>query len=461
MLVVLGIMVFVHELGHFIAAKLCSVRVEVFSIGFGTRLLGFRHGDTDYRLSLLPLGGYVKMAGELGGDGKMPPTASENELGSLQGSDSGDLNSKPRWQRIIIGFAGPFANFILAFILMTGLYMMHNEVDQYLSGPAIVDFVPANSTAAHAGIESGDRIVQFAQDHNPTWEKVRIRAALDANSTVPVTVERNVNGHPEQLTKQLYLVDSSKGQDFEIESLGLVPRVQAQPIRVKEVESNFPAQKAGLKPGDSILAINGQTMHSVPAVEALLQQDDGKPVDLTIQRGSQTLHLKVTPTWADDGTGHMGYRLGFGAYPPPFRVEQLPFDKAVSHSVSFNLRNSGYIMDVLHRLFSRHSNVQQLSGPIGIAQQTGEAVSMPGWQPIIGLTALISLNLGIMNLLPFPILDGGMILMLLIESIMRRDINQEFKERIYQIAFVVIVLFFAFVMFNDVSKLSLFSKLKP
>ena len=461
MLVVLGIMVFVHELGHFIAAKLCGVRVEVFSIGFGTRLVGFRRGDTDYRLSLLPLGGYVKMSGELGGDGKMPPTAGENALGSLQGSDPGDLNAKPRWQRIIIGFAGPFANFILALVLMTGLYMMHNEVDQYLSGPAIVDFVPQNSTAAHAGIESGDRIVQFALDRNPTWEKVRIRAALDANTTVPVTVDRNVNGHPEQITRQLYLVDSSKDQDVEIESLGLIPRIQAQPIRVKEVELNFPAQKAGLKAGDSILAINGQTMHSVPAVEAYLQQDNGKPVDLAIQRGNKTLHLHVSPTWADDGTGHMGYRLGFGAYPPPFKVEQLPFGKAVSHSVTFNLRNSGYILDVLHRLFSRHSNVQQLSGPIGIAQQTGEAVSMPGWQPIIGLTALISLNLGIMNLLPFPILDGGMILMLLIESIMRRDIKQDFKERIYQVAFIVIVLFFAFVMFNDVSKLSLFSKLKP
>ncbi len=447
MLIVLGIMVLVHEPGHFAVAKFFKVRVEVFSIGFGTRLFGFRRGDTDYRVSLLPLGGYVKMAGE-------NPT--EERTG-----DPGEFASHPRWQRVLIGLAGPVANFLLAFVLMTGYYMMHNEVEQYLSGPAVVDFVPQNSAAAHAGIQAGDRIIQFDKDHNPTWEKVRIRSVLDANSTVPFTVERNVNGQTQQFSGELYLLDPSKGQDFEIESLGLIPRYQTDPLKVHDVEPGFPADKAGLKAGDIIQSINGRQLHSVPAVMAFLQQQNGQPVALDVERGANNLTLQVKPTWADNGAGQMGYRLGFKANLPPFRVEQLPLSEAISHSVTFNLHNSGYILDVLHRLITRRSNVQQLSGPIGIARDTGEAITMPGWQPIITLMALISLNLGIFNLLPIPILDGGMILLLLIEGTIRRDLNQQFKERIYQVAFVVLVLFAVFVMFNDVSKFNIFSKLKP
>jgi regulator of sigma E protease len=447
MLIVLGIMVLVHEFGHFAVAKLCGVRVEVFSIGFGTRLFGFRRGDTDYRVSLLPLGGYVKMTGETPGEART--------------GDPGEFASHPRWQRILIGLAGPVANFILAFALMTGLYMMHNEVELYLSGPAVLDFVPQDTAAAHAGLQSGDRIVHFDSDANPTWEQVHVRAALDANTTVPITVERKVNGQEQPFSTTIFLADPSKGQDFEIESLGLLPQEQPGPLIIHDVTPGYPAQKAGLQANDGIVSIDGQSVHSVTAVMAYLQQTGGKPVNLVIDRGGQTLHVTTTPIEGDDGAGHMGYRLGFHPSLPPFRVEQLPLPEAVRQSISYNLHYSGYIFDTLHRLFTRHSNVQQLMGPVGIARETGEAVTMKGWQPIIGLTALISLNLGIMNLLPIPILDGGMILMLLIEGTLRRDLKQEFKERVYQVAFVMLILFFAFIMFNDVSKLNLFSKLKP
>ena len=452
MLVVLGIMVLVHEAGHFITAKLCGVRVEVFSVGFGKRILGFRRGDTDYRLSLLPLGGYVKMAGE--------GTTGENSTAE-PGADPGEFGARPRWQRILIGFSGPVSNFLLAFLLMTGLYMMHNEVDSYMRGPAVIDFVPQASAAARAGLLAGDRIVRFGGDKSPTWQQIGIRTGLDASTTIPVTVERVTNGVPQQTTVELPLSSATKSESPDLEALGLEPRIQDAPLTIHEVTPDYPLAKAGVQKGDQLVALNGVKLHSTTSVMAYLQQSGDKPVDVTINRGGSTLQLAVTPMLGDDGTGRIGYRLGFRPEPPPFTVEQLPLPEAMRRSVAFNEQNSGYIVEVLRKLFSRHSNVKQLSGPIGIARVTGEAITMPGWQPIIGEMALISLNLGIFNLLPFPILDGGMILLLVIEGAMRRDLNQQFKERIYQVAFVVLVLFAVFVMFNDVSKLSIFSKVRP
>jgi regulator of sigma E protease len=448
-LLVLGIMVLIHEFGHFAVAKLCGVRVEVFSLGFGTRLFGVKWGDTDYRVSALPLGGYVKMSGET--------------PGSETTGDPGEFSSHPRWQRVLIAVAGPVANFILAFVLMAGLYMMHNEVELYLSRPAVLDVVPPTSAAGRAGLKSGDRIIRFDEERNPTWEKLGDRAVLDANSTVPVTVERTVDGQTKQFSTALLLSDPSKGQDFDITSLGLIPKEQDGPVVIQDVMPGDPAAKAGLQPGDGIISIDGQTVHGVLSMMAILDEYGNKPANLQIVRNGHQLAMTVQPVWLDFGNSEpAGYRLGFSAAPPPFTVEQLPLGQAIRRSVSYNLRYSGYILDILHRLFTRHSAVmQQLSGPIGIARMTGEAAEMHGWEPIIGLTALISLNLGIMNLLPIPILDGGMILLLCIEGLLRRDLKQEFKERVYQVAFVMLILFFAIIMVNDVSKLNLFSKLKP
>lgn len=447
-LLVLGVLVLVHEFGHYLVAKLCGVRVEVFSVGFGTRLFGFKWGDTDYRVSALPLGGYVKMAGEL--------------PGTERPDDPGDLNVHPRWQRVLIAIAGPVANFVLAFVLMAGLYMMHNEVEQYLESPAVLDVVPANSAAGRAGLQSGDRIVSFDHQQNPNWEQLEDRAAVDVNTTVPVTVARTVNGQVKQFSTELLISDPTKGADFDVSSLGLIPKEQDGPVIIHDVMAGDPAEKAGLKPGDSLLAVDGQTVHGVPAVMAILDEAGKKPAALLVDRNGRQFTVTVQPIWADFEGEAPGYRLGFSAVPPPFNVEQLPLPEAVSRSVSYNLRSAGLILDILRRMFRPHSEVmEQLRGPIGIAQMTGEAAEAHGWEPLIGLTAMISLNLGIMNLLPFPILDGGMILLMCIEGLLRRDLKQEFKERVYQVAFVVIILFIAFVMVNDVSRLNLFSKLHP
>jgi regulator of sigma E protease len=210
-----------------------------------------------------------------------------------------------------------------------------------------------------------------------------------------------------------------------------------------------------------VLSVNGVPLHSVPAMLAFLQQNHDAPVTMKIQSGSTVHDLQVIPMLTDSSEGGKSYQLGFEAEPPPFKVEKLVLPAAVAQSIKFNAKYSGLILDVLHRMVTRHMAVQNLSGPIGIARQTGLAATSPGWQPIIALMTIISLNLGIFNLLPVPILDGGVILLLLIESMLRHDLDQKFKERIYQGAFVLLLLFAAFVMINDITKLPMLSKLKP
>jgi len=223
----------------------------------------------------------------------------------------------------------------------------------------------------------------------------------------------------------------------------------------------MPAVKAGLKAGDKILSVDGHALHSAPAILAYLQQIHGATVTLQIQSGSTVHEMQVTPKMTDVGDGSKIYQLGFETEPPPFRVEKLALPAALVQSVNFNVKNSSLIVEVLRRMITRHMAVQNLSGPIGIARETGLAATSPGWQPIIALMTVISLNLGIFNLLPIPILDGGVILLLLIESVLRHDLDQKFKERIYQGAFVLLLLFAAFVMINDITKLPILSKVKP
>jgi len=443
MLVVLGIMVLVHEFGHFAVAKLCGVRVEVFSVGFGKRLFGFRHGDTDYRLSLLPLGGYVRMSGESPG---------EESTG-----DPGEFNAHPRWQRILIGLAGPVSNFLLALLLMTGFYMMHNEVEAFRGQAANIDFVSDHTAAAAAGLKAGDVMTRFDNVVNPTWEQVSIRAALNVGQTIPVEVRRN----GQTISTQLMIPNPRGSDDFDFDTVGFVPRMQDGPVGIRQIEPGMPAAKAGLKVGDQILSFDGLALHSIDAMLAFQQQDSGRPIQLVALRNGQSFQIELQPIMADEPNGHKLYRIGITPNQAPFKIQQLPFPQALHQSVRFNLRYSGLILEVLQRMVTRRFAVQDLSGPIGIARQTGQAMEEPGWQPIIGLMSIISLNLGIFNLLPIPILDGGVIVLLLIEGVMRRDLNQEFKERIYQAAFVVLLIFAAFVMFNDISKLQVFTKLKP
>jgi regulator of sigma E protease len=435
--VVLGFMVLVHELGHFVVAKLCGVRVERFSIGMPPRLIGFKYGETDYCISALPLGGYVKMAGEYG---------VENVAAA-----PGDLNARPRWQRIMIALAGPCANFLLSFVLLTLVAHYHHEVDQYLNGPAVVDYVPQNSAAARDGLAAGDTIVSFAGVDHPTWDRILEEANFNLNR--PVSFIYVHDG--QQVTRSLTI--HSDDDEFSVDSmdaLGLIPRQQSGPIVVESVSGGTPAAHAGLKAGDQIEAIDGLALHSVQPLRAYLNDRNGAPALLTLLRNGQTLQISLTPERVDTDPRNPQFQIGFLPKPAPVDVQRLPMGEAIAQSLKDNRKDSLLILRVLQGLFTRHVSVKQMSGPVGIAQDISLAWSMGAW-PLLQLISVISLNLGIFNLLPIPILDGGMILFLLVESVIRRDVNFEVKERVYQVAFVCIILFAVFVLFNDITKLHL------
>ena len=440
LLVVLGIMVLVHEFGHFAAAKLCGVRVETFSIGFGMRLFGFRRGTTDYRISLLPLGGYVKMAGDVPGE--------------APSGDPGEFNAHPRWQRVIIALAGPIANFILTFFLLLGIGLFHNEVEAYRAGPAVADYVPLRSALAATGVQTGDTIVHFTKVENPTWEDVLNGALLNLNQSVPFSFVHD----GKRTDTSLFLASKGGPETFDPYAFGLIPRVQTEPMRVEVVSAGKPGERAGLKAGDAIASVNGLSFHSVPALLAYLQDQGGRALELKVLRAGQTLAINVTPIMADEPDGSKAYQIGFQAMTPPVQVENLGLGAAMAQAGTRTLKYASMIVDVIKGMFTHHVSVRSVSGPIGIGQQVHQAFKMKSNNPLVELMAFISVNLGIFNLLPIPILDGGMILFLLIESIMRRDLNQQIKERVYQVAFVCLIAFAAFVIFNDITRLSLFAR---
>jgi regulator of sigma E protease len=444
--IVLGILVLVHEFGHFAMGKLCGVRIEAFALGFGTRLFGFKYGETDYRVNLLPLGGYVKFAGEM-----QPLPADMDPTEGM--TDPGEFNAHPRWQRALIALAGPVANFILAFFILAVVAHFHHEVDQYLTGPAVLDYVPANTPAARAGLAPGDTLTRFNGRNNPNWLQVAEESALHMGASLPIAYIHD--GQPR--TSSLPIDTGDRSGEFTastMDHIGLLPRQQAEPIGVQAVEPDTPAAAAGLQPGDQIERIDNLAPHSVQTLLAYLQDRNGAPARLLIDRHGQQVTVPIVPKRLAGGTGETQFRLGFRPTLPPTDVVKLPIGQAMKQSLKDNGEYSTLLLRVLKGMFTHQVAVKSVSGPVGMAQQIDMAVQYGKWA-LFQTVAAISLNLGILNLMPFPILDGGMILFLLVEAVMRRDVNQAIKERVYQVAFVCIVLFAALVMFNDIVKLHL------
>jgi regulator of sigma E protease len=445
-IVLIGVMVIVHELGHFTVAKLCGVRVEAFSLGFGPRLFGFKIGETEYKVCLLPLGGFVKMTGETE-SGLTGNPSEDNTQEAI--SDPRAFTARPRWQRMLIGVAGPCFNFLLTLGLMWFYFAFINEVPEGMVKSTTVEWVTPNSAAAVAGIQSGDVINQFDGVKNPDWEAVLEQAILNANQMVPVAVERGGN----TLQLSLHVPASAKSDTFSLSDAGLSPQLSDGPIGVLRVQPDTPAAQAGLLEGDSIEAVDGHAFHSVNTLLDYMQAGAGKPLALTVLRKGATLQLVATPARLDSTS----WKLGFAPVLTPMRDEPLSLASAGVKSLVFFKTNALLVGEILDRLFTHRLSVKQMMGPVGIAQAAGEVAEMDGWQPKFQLASEISLQLGILNLLPFPILDGGMILLLLIESVLRHDISLVIKERIYTAAFVVLMAFVAFTIFNDVSRLQLFT----
>jgi len=419
---VLGFMILIHEFGHYAVAKWLGVRVEQFAIGFGTRLVGFRRGETDYRINAIPLGGYVKMSGE-------------NPM-DQRSDDPREFLNHPRWHRFLIAIAGPTMNVLLAIFLLTAVYMVHYEYPAVYDQPPVIGWVVKDTPASRAGFEVGDRITRIDGVENPTWEQVSIKEALSPGQPLDVQVDRDGK------TLDKTIVPEAAGVD-EIGFAGWTWKESS--VTITDLVEGMPAEKAGLKEGDKILTMDGKPVPALAAMIDSLKATKDQPITLTVLRDGQEKTFTVQPVYYEKS-----YRIGIGSM--EMKVKTLPFAEAMRLSLHENRQNTLLILELVKRMAQRKISMRSIEGPIRIGQAAGEAARRKGWTPLMSLTAAISLNLGIFNLLPIPILDGGVILFLLIEGLMRRDISLAIKERVYQAAFVFLVLFAVMVIYNDLMK---------
>jgi len=424
--VVLGIMVLVHEWGHFVVAKAFGVRVEIFSIGFGPRLWGRKKGDTDYRISGLPLGGYVKMAGD-------------NPLEERKG-DPDEFLSKPRWQRALIAVAGPAMNIILSILIIAGIYMHGSKEPAYLDQPMVLSGVLPDSTAQKAGLAPGDHVVKINGASNPTWD----RALLELMSTLP--------GH------SLSLVVDRNGQEVPItvpasQSMEDIFGYPANRLLIGSVTPGMPAARSGIQPGDEVLKVNGKPLASGTEFPSLVEKSQGGPLDLEIRRGDRIIHIEVRPQQVGVKNGVTQWQIGVGLQVGELVERRLPFGAAIAESIGMNTLMARQVAFVVVELFRGNISLKQLEGPLGIARESGRAARQ-GAGELLKLMAMIGVNLAILNLLPIPPLDGGHILLLFIEGAIRRDLSIRVKERFVTVSMVFLLLVFAIVMYNDVLRLA-------
>jgi regulator of sigma E protease len=427
LLVLIGVMIMIHELGHFWAARFFDVRVEAFSFGFGPRLFGFRRGDTDYRFSLILFGGYVKMAGEQAADDNV--------------KDPRSLLSKPRWQRLIIAFAGPFMNVVLAIGLVTGLFMVKYQRVSDADMQAVIGHVIPDSPAAKAGIQDGDRIVKLDGQDNPSWEDVELKEIAGAYRSMHLTIEHNGKRFDTVVTPTL---SERSGVGF----AGWDPRGQ---IQLSSVEAGMPAERAGLKAGDLLMEVNGQPIHSNTKFQEITRSSGGKPIDIVYERNGERRQVTVQPVFAKlDAPA----RWMIGVLPQrklDLITTKLSFPAALNESVRTNSKDAMLIVQFLKGMVERRIATKNLSGPIGIGVMAGDAARQ-GPSSFFMLMSAVSLNLAIFNLLPIPILDGGVILMLLVEMAMQRDLSINVKEAVFKVGFVCIMVIVVFALYNDISK---------
>ncbi len=434
---ILGAAVVLHEFGHFIVAKLFKIRVETFSVGFGPRLFGRKWGHTDYRVSAIPLGGYVK----LGGDESNAP---------IEGAGASDIppeemfNLRPRWQRILVALAGPVMNILTALAIPLSAALIYGVP----ATPApVVSSMASGGAAEKAGMQLGDRIVSFNGHEQPKWSTIRGDALLSPGDPLPVIVERNGQRIPLTITPTV-VVEEGETAGF----LDFVPDYGNVPVVIREVEPGTPAAESGLQPGDRILAIGGEHVRSAEQVTKYIRDHKSQPVALTLERNGKRIEVTATPRKLREGGERLGIR----------QEEQIPYQAAglgtaAAFAVDSNLEILRLTGKALGQVISgKRSARNTLSGPIGIYNAAAASVEQLGWDGVFKMLAFLSLNLGLFNLLPIPVLDGGAIFLLLLEGMLATiglRLSMAVRERIQQVGFVVVILLMVFVISNDVIKL--------
>jgi regulator of sigma E protease len=428
---VLGVLVFVHELGHFLLARWHGVRVLTFSLGFGPKLFKFTRGDTEYCISIIPLGGFVKMAGETPDD-DTPPKQDE-------------FFAKTKWQRFQIYIAGPAMNVLAAFLIMIGVYLNGASEPSYQRNPVEVGKVNEGSSAAKAGIKVGDRLIRIAGSDTPTWADYEKAMLLAAGRQIEVVLVRQGTVHTLNFTPDLI-------ERYHAADLGVRPMLH---MRVGKVHPGEAAEKAGLKTGDVVLAINGTPSDRAAALDAF-KGNAGKPLTLRIRRDGAEREIVVTPVAVVPPAGRIGVDAGYEQY----TVRAASFLDAVRLSYHHNVESAGLVFKTLRGLFLGQASPKQLTGFIGIAQASG-AMAAEGAAALFMFMAMLSMNLAILNLLPIPMLDGGHIFIMLLEGLARRDFSLRVKERLLMAGFVLVMTLMVTVIYNDLMRIEWIEKLMP
>jgi regulator of sigma E protease len=416
----LGVIIVVHEAGHLLVAKAFGVRVMTFSVGFGKRLWGIQRGETEYRVSAVPLGGYVRLGGE-----------SPDEVDP---ADPREFLNKPRWQRILVYLAGPAANVLLAILVFAVVFMVGIEVMSFPDMPALIGGVEANSSAAQAGLQRGDRILSVKGEKVESWQDVLLGVMGSPEKPVALVLRRGQQTLHATVTPKLV-------PRYEVGDLaGMLPMVRPQVI---EIVQGQPAETAGFRPGDEIRAVDGKPVIDSQAFVDAISPRAGQRVEVQVLRDGRPMSLTVVPR-NDGGSGRIGVKIGF--------YQRFGFSRAFVEGARYSVQTVDQIFQILGKIFTRQLSAKgALAGPIEIAKQSGEAARI-GFKYLLQLMGFISISIAVMNLMPIPILDGGQIFILVVEGVIRRDLSLRIKEVISQVGFVMILLLMFVVIYFDVMK---------
>ena len=449
---ILGAAVVIHEFGHFIVAKLLKIRVETFSVGFGPRLWGRKWGTTDYRISAVPLGGYVK----LGGDESNAP---------IEGAGATDIPPeeqfmlRPRWQKFLVAVAGPVMN-ILTALMIPFISGLMTGVPANPASPIVSSVLPG-SAAQVAGIQPGDRIVSFNGEENPAWDDIRgdIMVVEDHPKPRSFVVERNEGGAVQRIPITVTPSRQTAGTD-PIGEVGISPDYGVEvPVTIESVFDKSPAKAAGLQAGDRITAVNGTPVRNAEETRKAIRETKEDQVRLTIERQGKQLeisssleHEKLKDEKGNEvEIGKIGVSL-----PGIIPRENAGVGGSASYAVRYNIQILRLTGKALKQLFvGERSARNTLSGPLGIYEAASTSVNEGGWGGMFSMLGFLSLSLGVFNLLPIPVLDGGAIFLLLVEALLALGgwkLSMRVRERIQQVGFVMLLLLMGFVITNDVLK---------